>query len=462
MSSDLDTKIFENKLNLLKLKYEEFKLELKRPVCLTLRDRCDKIKNDIDIQTENLIVQLNSFRQNLFDQIDEYEKEILKYHENNTKTETFVKNHAYPLINNFLTDPSFLTDPKCEELVDLNLEKVIDASEKLRSIKFNENILKYEKNLITFNRNIMGKLQLETIEIEKKNQQNMIDFQNPSKINIFNTSLRSKVKKLQNGNFVHVQNNSKQNLSIFIWSSNFKTIKFERTFYRPNLLIYENFIDVLGDKIFIYLELFDDDEDYRTKFENYFVVLDSSLNILSEKVITVSNFELRKIASNKNFILAFSSSNKMHIFDWNLTEISSDKNFLPNLSASFESIEYFNQIKLSTNYLFISYKREYNNSNFFMRVICLKNNDNPAVGCRIVSDFEMDNNFHQFDIFNSTLLTIFKYVGPSFLFYNWINGKKEYQVQTEYNTKNNPLILIQANSDSILFYDYFKKKLYKI
>ena len=442
---DISNQLIANKIKLVKFKLDELKSVVSYSKAYTIRDRCDKIKNQIDVQTEYLIEQLNRQRQELFDEIDAYEKQEFTIHSSPEKLSQV--REAVLEIN----VDSRMLDASAEE-TDKFLCGLIELENRFRTLHFGCSWLQLDQRTLLFGKNILGRVCVEDIDVKSKITPEQFDFDNPIKQRLFNVTTRSKLKRLENGRFVHGQSNSKVNFSLFILTNSLKHVKFERTVYRP-LLVYENFLEVFRNKIFLYLELYNDDEDYRHKFENHFLVLDDNLNILNEKSTSIFNYQIRKTACNESFILCVSTSNHVYAFDWTLNEVA------VNVGAVTQHVEYLNQIKLSDENLFASYKREKNETrNFFMRVLCLKSG-------AILSDFELDDNCHEFDLFgNLNLLAIFKYVGPSFVFYNWISGLVEYRYETDFNAVcRNPLILIRANcAGPILFYDYFKRILYKI
>jgi hypothetical protein len=446
--------IFENKLNLARVKADQLKQNVQLSTNYSLSERCDKIRNQIDLHVETLIQQTNEARQDLLAEVDEYRDQIQADHK---KRDTTIKESLVEISNSLsLLNVNSTDSSNTQTVVDETLSQIIRLESLFKAILFDHKLFNYNKKAAKFDKHTIGEIRCDNVSAKFDIKPSDFNFKKPKKLDLMHVTFRSKLKQLESGRFVHTQNNSKINFSMFILTNDAKSIKFERTVY-PNLLVYENFIEVYKNRLFVYLELYDGDEDSRRRrrdtFENYLLVLDDNLNILSERSSTSFNYEIRKIALNSSFIFCMSDKDEIHIFDWSLNDITKDA--MASLKLNLESIEYFNQIKLCEKYLYVSYKHEDNDSNFFLRVVDLKNGS-------VLSDFQLDSKCHEFDIFDQRTLVIFQYLGPSFIFYDWITGKVEYETHMEMNLSRNPLILINANTDAILFYDFLVRKLYKI
>jgi hypothetical protein len=440
------------KLKLLQTKTANLKQNLQLSTRYLVSERCDEVKNQIDLQTEKLIQQLNEIRQLRIAEIDTASEEINAEHK---KRDVQIKNELAELSEKLL---ALKFNPDNATNINYCLSQIVELESNFNAIIFGQNSFNFDRNEIKFNNNVIGELKSQDAARQFSIKPSSFNFVKPIKYNISHATFNSKIKQLDNGRFVHAQSNSKINFSLFIMSNNFKTIKHERTVY-PSLLVYENFLEVYKNKLFVYLELYDGDENSRArprnKSANHLLVLDDSLNILTEKVVTSVNYEMRKIAVNGSFILCLSASNEMHVLDWSLNDIT--ERVLSEWCFDVQEIEYFNQIKLCEEYLYVSYKRDDNDSSFYMRVISLNEGRSS-----VVSDFELNSKCHEFDVFNQRTVVIFHYVGPGFQFYDWISGKIVHEVTMAVNASPSPLILIKANTSGIFFYCFLKRQLYKL
>lgn len=435
------------KSNLVKEKLERIRKELHKSNQLLVREHCDDLKNQIDTQTETLIQQIESFRSDLFKDIDAFERELAdERNKPNERSAQFVEK-----LNVRLSKVQDLA----ESDIDSSLNLMIEQEKKHQAFVFNNSRVNFEKASMRFDHNILGRIVVDKSEYDFTGAESFenYDFENPERKREACLTFRSRISRLENGLFVKTQNNDKQNLSIFILSSDFK-IKQERTIFKSGFQLTNYYLDSSGDRIFLYIDLY---RKKPSKHGNMMLVLDNRLNIMNQTVSIDSEYQIRRVTSNKDFIIGLNEEDKLIMFDWCLRDISDRYDSLK--LSMLEENDNCDVIQIKANDQFLLVGLSLGEMRFAIRVLDINTLSR-------VSQFELNRNtiLSEFDVFDDKHVAVLDYrEPPKFVLYNWINGSKVTESYVNANTGGRPLILVGCRQNSpILFYDFQLNDLFEI
>ena len=131
-----------------------------------VKEHCIDLRSDVQLKTEEAIQQINDINSKLIEEIDEYEQELIEFNKTNSKSlDSF--NAIVKELESFLTlKTEFLNQceiddklvKKSNEEANNLIKRAEIEIENLKSIIFDGNILKFERNTEKINDAILGKL----------------------------------------------------------------------------------------------------------------------------------------------------------------------------------------------------------------------------------------------------------------------------------------------------------------
>ena len=152
-------------LNEIEKKCSIIKLGIKNSTDL-VKEHCIDLRSDVQLKTEEAIQQINDMNSKLIEEIDEYEKELIEFNKTNSKSlDSF--NAIVKELESFLTlKTEFLNQceiddklvKKSNEEANNLIKRAEIEIENLKSIIFDGNILKFERNNEKLNETILGRL----------------------------------------------------------------------------------------------------------------------------------------------------------------------------------------------------------------------------------------------------------------------------------------------------------------
>jgi len=153
----------EKSLNNIQKKKMQFKLGIENRND-SINEHCVELRSDVQLATEELILQINDFSSKMIEEIDEYENELIELNKTNyvsldefnnmvKELESFHKvNIEY--LKQYKVDDKLLI--KSNEEANILIKKAEQELQKLKDVIFDRKILKFEKNSDKINNSILG------------------------------------------------------------------------------------------------------------------------------------------------------------------------------------------------------------------------------------------------------------------------------------------------------------------
>ena len=280
-------------------------------------DHCDKLRNRIDVNTETLIKNLNSYREQLFNEINLYEQDCIKNFKNIEKKEYFVKiikenadllDSYYNYVNRSRIDEqsvkNMMNEAKLQEYKLKNLLKILDCN------LFGKNLLNFEESSKIFDSGVIGKFNYENLEIVN----DVLDVNKLSDLKPDKTIIAKADSAIEMHNSKYLVSNS-QNLRIIDEKSNILVeIRFDNI---PEFFAHNNV-----DSIFVQHNRNIWLNNRKEKCKNYTLgIYDLSLNLKNE--ITPDFQILACVTNNHNIFVQTNYTFCVYVYSWALEKITS-------------------------------------------------------------------------------------------------------------------------------------------
>lgn len=369
MTADYET--LQTSLESLSKRNEGLKNDV-RQSRLRVSDHCADIRAKIDLQAESLIADINKHRQELIDEVDEYERHTLASIDKNMSQQ---KQQLENLSMEFkeLEIKVSQVDSRDQELVKVftimarDWKAKLDQEEmKLDAFRFSGKAIDFERNLCKLDRRQIGSIYHTPIvqpkvytELDETTRQvkyksidvsSMLRFVETKQQNIVSEGF----KQLENKKYLHFGFEGNNGLRLLIFPPSFNSIECSIRFATPNFSEYH--IATSMNRIVVFYTVHSN--------LKYLVTLNDQLKITNEFKFEEedgSKFNLDKLTANQYMIICLMSrgTRNLFIFDWSLNDLTVDCNdlikkiALPSRIFQFEADNY--------NHLFIRYEDDEEN-----------------------------------------------------------------------------------------------------
>jgi hypothetical protein len=310
----------------LKHKIERVTIEHKL-VRLAINEHCFELKSEIDVQTERFIKEANEARQELFDKIDNYERETWHAFQTDFDQNEFQKllTEATSVKNKFesleVTDSDETELTRRLQIVDECQEKLELEKLKLEIAKFGESILDYQSQVLCFDNNMLGSLTFKTRKNEHVTEE-LIENMNGVK---YEFDVRKVISGqmmveenldfqiLPDGNFIF-SSCFANSFKLHIFSSDFKyclkSKKFMKCFACSQKSRSEYQLSVFPAEKHIIAQFYD-----KWIKTSHFFVLDLKLNIVSEAIV---DKDIQTVAVNDSILMFLLKRSCIDFHNWQL------------------------------------------------------------------------------------------------------------------------------------------------
>jgi hypothetical protein len=156
--------LLENSLNKIQKKKSQFKLGIDNSSDF-INEHCIELRSDVQLRTEEVILQVNDFSSKIIEEIDDYEKELIEFNKTNNSVSLDEFNQMVIELESFYNlKADYLKQYKVndelliksnEEATDL-IKKAELELEKLKDVIFDRKILSFEKSSNKINNSILG------------------------------------------------------------------------------------------------------------------------------------------------------------------------------------------------------------------------------------------------------------------------------------------------------------------
>jgi hypothetical protein len=352
--------IFQKNVVDIKLKNEQLRADLQLAM-YTLNSHCDEVKNRIDLQTETLIMQINSYRQELFDEIDAYEREaIAKFKQSLDEFKQEFDSFSFD-INNF--DSSKLVNENSQSLLDLSKQYTKRLNEQeieLNAIKFNDKLIGFERNLYKFDSRLLGSIYyrpvrppkvFEELDNEGRVKYKSVDLSHLLKhFKIRNENVvHEGVKQLASKKYIHYSFQGNSGIHLVVLPNELNSINSSIRIAAPSFS--EFHVATSLDRIVLFY--------YLNSSLRYLTTFNDNLEVLHEfKFDEDAKFVMEKLTANQELIICLTRggnfNHSLRVFDWSLKELTdtcraiTDKIPLYKHVIQFEADEH--------NHLFVKYE----------------------------------------------------------------------------------------------------------
>jgi hypothetical protein len=292
-----------------------------------LNDHCLNVKNKIDMHVESLINDLNRYRQNLFDEIDEFENKNMKeLSKNNSRIDQNLLNKVQDFEEKCANNnESNLELIKESELI---LKEIEQEKANLNKIIFKDGRIDFEPiNLLQFKQNCIGKIMFQPQSKPKIEHDTTQPYYSENLSNILNKNeMRSDyLIILENRKLIQIERGGPQ-LWLKLLSEEFDTIK--KSIQIKNVGLNPYNVAYFNEKIVV-------------SCQSNLIILNDDLEIICEKNLSnLKNYEnIFKLTVNENSIVCWivggPDRDKFLILDWNLKIIN--ESLADELSSVFSS-----------------------------------------------------------------------------------------------------------------------------
>ncbi len=156
--------LLEKSINNIHKKQMQFKRCIENSSDL-INDHCFELRNDVQLATEKVILQVNDFSGKIIEEIDDYEKELIEFNKTNNSVSLDEFNEIIKELESFHTVnikhlkqykiDDHLLDKSNQEASNL-IKKAELEFKKLKNFIFDGKILKFEKNSCKLDESILG------------------------------------------------------------------------------------------------------------------------------------------------------------------------------------------------------------------------------------------------------------------------------------------------------------------
>jgi hypothetical protein len=155
--------LLKKSLNNIQKKKSQFKRGVENSTDL-INDHCIELRSDVQLATEEIMLQVNDFSSKIIKEIDDYEKELIEFNKTNSVSldefnEIIKELESFHTINiKYLKQykiDDHLLDKSNEEASNL-IKKAELEFKKLKNVIFDGKILKFEKNSCKIDESILG------------------------------------------------------------------------------------------------------------------------------------------------------------------------------------------------------------------------------------------------------------------------------------------------------------------
>ena len=387
-------KLFRDKLNLLRDEIDEFERNLENGVD-QIKDHCMKLRNRVDLATEELIEEVHKFNEKLIDEIKEYEKECISSFNNdqysNEKFMQLVKevDQFYSKKNHDLSTRFSIDDIEIEEasrFADDYMKRLKSEKDKLEKAKFSNRILQFDKTVALFDSNLIGSLKHKAFNLD------MSDY---NSINILTDLIRfnyQNLLRLKSGNFAVFFADAEFCLNAVILDENGKSLV-QRTNMSGNHVSELRAVE-FGDKILVYF--------HQQNAANYWARSISKVSQISHNSNVLAafssvnlnyikhldlNIKFNDISANNLNLFGMSYYRDLCIYDLNMKVVN-------KLVAGDAFISSAISIEVNDVHLFCLYQ---SSSTFKIRVFNIETS-------RLVTEIQLNENFGQMKVSNDFLI----------------------------------------------------------
>ena len=373
---------FDTLLNKIEKDIQEIEVKIASPEA-KIREHCEKIRNQIDLNTEILIEKINNYRDQLITEINNYEQECIKSLKPIDKKDCFHKmiqendiklKEFYRYINKYKIDENKIKQMMLEAKIQEYQLK--DNLKKINNKLFGESLISFEDLQRQIDSSIIGRFSYESLKIES----DVIDIEKVINNKVEKT-IQYKADKVvplisdkylvASGNYLKIIDESGQ---VFV------EIRFD---YDPICFSHNNL-----DSIFVlhHRNMWKNSSKLKNQF-NTLSIYDFNLNLKNE--ITPELSLLTCSTNNQNIFVQLEKSFVIQTYSWSLEKVNSfGQNFYVDKPYFFKDFV-LKMVKNDKIYLGNTNTNE--NGHYVIRAVCLSTGE-------VLNEYKLNCTFDNFFI----------------------------------------------------------------